>query len=573
MKKVKISRLLAGLLAGAMILTAAGCSGDTSSSNAASTPESGGGSSGETENSNFNESGWPVVNETVTLKVYGSRNSDSPEDWNDYILIQEMEDTTNVHFEFELVESSTYAEKKSVKMTSGDYPDIIKDGLSVTEIVRYAKDGVLIPLEEMQEKYCPNLLEKMDSEYGKMVAVVACTTMPDGHRYTMPTSGIAPWIGLNRIGAINTDWLEAVDMEVPTTLDEFKDVLVAFKTQDPNGNGQADEIPLCWQGAVMGTNGAWDFGLNWLADSFQCPSPQSLMNVKDGKVYFVAATEEYRNFVRWLGELYAEGLMDEQGFSQTGDQYSARLTSETPVAGVVSAWELGDNFATYDAYNHYTYLDPMTGLDGLEPTPYFSPYDTDAGRWAVTSACQYPEVAVRVADYFYEDDMRAFEWMEGRYGDEVNAEEQIRLVPCTECDLEGAYMVADPPEGVNTQTFRNKCCPASSFPYIMPTEAYEKYHHLHYTDQKADKIRAIKASENVDMEVLPTLLYTDEESEIVNQIQSNLITNVNRITAEWVMNGKIDEEWDSYLASLDGMGMNDMLTAMQAAYDRFLEAK
>ena len=73
----------------------------------------------------------------------------------------------------------------------------------------------------------------------------------------------------------------------------------------------------------------------------------------------------------------------------------------------------GDNFATYDAYNHYTYLDPMTGLDGLEPTPYFSPYDTDAGRWAVTSACQYPEVAVRVADYFYEDDMRAFEWMEG----------------------------------------------------------------------------------------------------------------------------------------------------------------
>ena len=104
-----------------MILTAAGCSGDTSSSNAASTPESGGGSSGGTENSNFNESGWPVVNETVTLKVYGSRNSDSPEDWNDYILIQEMEDTTNVHFEFELVESSTYAEKKSVKMTSGDY--------------------------------------------------------------------------------------------------------------------------------------------------------------------------------------------------------------------------------------------------------------------------------------------------------------------------------------------------------------------------------------------------------------------------------------------------------------------
>ena len=323
----------------------------------------------------------------------------------------------------------------------------------------------------------------------------------------------------------------------------------------------------------MGTNGAWDFGLNWLGDSFQCPSPQSLMNVKDGKVYFVATTEEYKNFIKWLHGLYSEGLLDDTGFSQTADQYSAKLTSETPVVGVASVWEIGDNFATYDAYNHYAYLDPMTGLNGLEPTPYCSPYDTDPGRWAVTKACPYPEVAVRVADYFYEDDMRAFEWMEGRYGDKVDAEQQIRLVPCTECNNGEAYMVADPPEGVNTQTFRMQCCPASSFPYIMPTEAYEKYHHLHYTDEKSQKIREIRASDNVDQEVLPALLYTTEESDIVNQVQADLITNANRMTAEWVVNGKIDEEWDSYIETLNGIGLQDMLKAMQAAYDRFLEQK
>ena len=110
-------------------------------------------------------------------------------------------------------------------------------------------------------------------------------------------------------------------MEMPTTLDEFKEMLIAFRDEDPNGNGQKDEIPLSWQGALMSTFGGWDFGLNWLADSFQCPSPDSLMNVKDGKVYFVGETEEYRDFVKWLHELYSEGLMDETGFSQTGDQY------------------------------------------------------------------------------------------------------------------------------------------------------------------------------------------------------------------------------------------------------------
>ena len=155
MSKEKIRRIFAGLLAGALLATAAGCSGNASSGTGSPGGESTG---GEEKNTNFNESGWPVVNEPVTLKVYGSRNSESPEDWNDYIVIQEMEEVTNVHFEFELVESSTYAEKKSVKLGSGDYPDIIKDGLSATEIIRYSNDGILIPLEEMQEKYCPNLM-------------------------------------------------------------------------------------------------------------------------------------------------------------------------------------------------------------------------------------------------------------------------------------------------------------------------------------------------------------------------------------------------------------------------------
>ena len=56
-------------------------------------------------------------------------------------------------------------------------------------------------------------------------------------------------------------------------------------------------------------------------------------------------------------------------------------------------------------------------------------------------------------------------------------------------------------------------------------------------------------------------------------MQADLITNANRMTAEWVVNGKIDEEWDSYIETLNGIGLQDMLKAMQAAYDRFLEQK
>ena len=193
--------------------------------------------------------------------------------------------------------------------------------------------------------------------------------------------------------------------------------------------------------------------------------------------------------------------------------------------------------------------------------------------WAITKDCQYPEVAVRVADYFYEDPKRNLEFLEGRFGETQSEEEQIRQVPCTVCNNGEAYMVGDPPEGVNTQVFRNKCCPAGGFPFCVPTEIYETYQHLHYTDAKAEKIRNMKANENTDMEVLPTLTYTQEESDLINQVQSDIVTNANRYAAEWVANGKIDEQWDEYMNALNGIGLQDMINAMQSAYDRFLEAK
>ena len=563
MKKNMLHRVFAGLLAGAMMVMATACSGDSSSG----AGSAGGNSSGE--DSNFNESGWPVVNEKVTLKVYGSRNSDSLEDWNDYILLQEMEEKTNVHFEFELVESSSYAERRAVKLNSGEYPDVIKDGLTVTEIVRYGKDGLIIPLEDMQEKYCPQLMAAYDSDYGKTVGMKATATMPDGHVYTFVSSGLAPFIGLNRIGCINKDWLDAVDMEVPTTLDEFTEVLRAFKTKDPNGNGKQDELPMSWCGALYSTFNTWDYGLNWLGDSFGVPAGSDLLNVTDGKATFVASTEEYKEFIKWLHELYTEGLLDETGFSQTVDQYKAKLAGDTTVVGVASVWEIGDDFATYDAYDHYVYLDSMKGLGGEEPAPYYNPYDGNVGMWAVTSACQMPEVAVRVADYFY-DEAISTEFFEGRRGEpeEVGEETQVRQIPCTECDSETAYMVADPPEGVNTQTFRNKCCPASNFPYVCSTEGYEKYQHLHYTDKKAEKIKAIK---EISPDPIGKLNYTSEEADVVNQVQSEIITYANRRAAEWVANGKIDEEWDAYLQELENMRLGEMMKIVQAAQTRFEE--
>lgn len=559
MKKQKMKRVLALILAFMMVLSAAACDeGGQSQAQPQPGSEGDGGAASGTTDANFNESGWPVVNEPVTLRVYGSRNTDQPEDWNDFELIKRMEETTGVQIEWELVEASAYDEKRSIMLASGDFPDVIKNGVSVTEMIKYGSEGAFLPLEELQEKYAPQFM----AAYDKVEGLRGTNTMPDGHSYSFAVTGFAPFIGLSRIGAINTDWLDAVGMELPTTLDELKDVLIAFRDQDPNGNGEKDEIPLSWAGALnnnLAGGVGWGMGLNWLADAFGCPDPDTHLDVVDGTVTFVPTREEYKAFIIWLNELYNEGLIDPNGFSQATDQYRAKLTAETPVVGVASVWEIGDDFADYSAYDRYAYLSPLKGLDGEDPTPFFGPYDASAGHWVVTTACENPEIAVRVADYFY-DQMISLEMLEGPIG--------VRMVDCTECDVEGAMMVADPPEGINTQTWRNQVCPAGLAPFFVENETYKQYQHLHYTDKKAEKIEDdIKPI--ADKDPVGKLNYTIEEADLVNQIQAEIMDYANRRTAEWVLNGKVEEEWDAYLQELENMNLSGWMEAAQNAQERF----
>ena len=141
------------------------------------------------------------------------------------------------------------------------------------------------------------------------------------------------------------------------------------------------------------------------------------------------------------------------------------------------------------------------------------------------------------------------------------------MVECTEGD--GGYMVADPPEGMNTQTWRFQVCPAGKIPFYARTEAYLQYQHLHYTDKKAAKIRAIAEYAPAPVGILN---YTVEEADLVSQVNAELYDFVNRRAAEWVMNGGIEDEWDAYLEEVNSMQFEEFMAAVQRAQDVFAAA-
>lgn len=490
----------------------------------------------------------------ATIHIFGSRSVNSPEDWNTMDLVKKWSKEVNVVFEWELV-ATGYNDKKALMLASGNWPDVI---MTVTdeEQIRYGSEGVFIPLQDLQKKYAPKLMAK----YAENPQMLAYNTAPDGNIYAFPFYSIGPWGGINRLQVINTTWLKNLNLKMPTTLQEYKNVLIAFRDGDPNGNKIKDEVPMSWAGALSGTHpSGWAFAPDFTSASFQCPYPYNAdhMDYRNGKVTFIPATEEYRNWVRWMGEMYAEGLLDKQGFTQGTDQYAAKLNSTPYTVGVAAVWDIGDNFTSPDAYNHYDFIPPLKGLKGENPVVQYNLGYGGRGKWAITKSCKNPEAVMRAADYCFEPDI-SVQFLEGPI--------DVRLVPCDKDNI-GALKVGPAPTGMDNTTFRDSVALFSATPAYIGLDLYAKRLHLHYTDHKVNYINTI-LKPYADPDPMPPFFMSIKEVQTKTEVWTDLCDYVNRTGAEFVINNDIDKKWDNYLAELDKIGYKKVVVAQQAAVDR-----
>ena len=178
----------------------------------------------------------------------------------------------------------------------------------------YASAGLIQPIGDLIDLYAPNYKKMMDEN----PEIEKRTMLGDGKIYSFASINTVPR-DLTFKQFINQKWLDALGLDMPETIEEFYDVLVAFKTQDPNGNGFADEIPL----SSVGLNQT----RNFLMSAFGYVSTGIEVG-DDGKVVFVPATENYWNYIQFANKLYTEGLLDKDVFSMNADKELAQKGSQ-----------------------------------------------------------------------------------------------------------------------------------------------------------------------------------------------------------------------------------------------------
>jgi putative aldouronate transport system substrate-binding protein len=503
-----------------------------------------------TDSANFNATGLPIVNEMVTLSAFVMKDPKHG-NYDEMPVLQEMEEATNVHFDWIETPRSNVQEKKNLLLASNDLPDIFMSHITDEDILIYGSQGVLIPNDELVRQYAPNLM----AIYEEHPEVEKYMTAPDGHIYTAPRiQQLAHRVNGDNM-FINQTWLDALGLDIPQTTDELAEVLRAFGSQDPNGNGQADEIPMSFIYPESASFSIYSFvGAFGALDN-----EGSHVTADEGQIRFTPAREEYRDAVRYLSGLYAEGLIDAEVFTHDVSQYTAKGNEADEIFGVFFAWFDENIVGVERAENDYVALPPLEGPGG-DRMWNTNPWAVMARQnFAMTSANEYPEVSVRWLNEAY-DLYYSYQLNAGTWG--VNIEQ-----------VGDTIVYLDPPDGMSQDEFRYQQSPAWTTPYNLDLESYSKMELGSNHTRKIDRMQNVYSQYFPPIEdIFPPAFFSQEQGDELAILRTDINEYVSQMFARWVVGeNDVDEGWDDYLTTLNRMGLDRYIEIHQEAYDSYYQ--
>ncbi|AOZ94090.1 ABC transporter substrate-binding protein [Paenibacillus crassostreae] len=498
-----------------------------------------------------NEGNSTATDGKVTLKILTQSSPLASADPNDKLINKRLEEKTGIHIDWKNYTNDVFIEKRNLAVASGDLPDAIFDAAySDYDLLKLAKNGVIVPVEDLIEQHMPNLKKVLEQapQYKAMM------TAPDGHIYSFP------WIeelgsdkesihSVDDLPWINVEWLKTLGLDMPKTTEELKQVLIAFKTKDPNGNGEADEIPMSFINKPGGEDLAFLFGSFGLGENWD-----HTVVTDDGKVIFTAAEDGYKDAVNYINELYKEDLIDIEAYTQDWNTYLSKGKDNR--YGMYFTWDKANITGMNDTYD---VMPALAGPDGHVNVTRTNGMGFDRGRMVITSKNTKLEDTAKWIDQLY-DPLQSVQNNWGTYGDETQQN-------IFELDTSTNMLKHLPLEGAAPVELRQKTSIAG------PLAILDGYYGTVTTkpDDAAWRLNLLKDVMVPDMKatnIFPKVFFSIDELDRLSTIETDLFAYVLRMRTEWYQNGKAESEWADYLKELDRLGLQEWLQIKQTGYDR-----
>ena len=522
--------------------------------------------------------------EKVTLDVFVYASNTGGGTMQDNYVTDWIEEQTNIHLNFVYDVDGDEA-KTNLNLVMSDpssMPDIfLATRWSKAETALYAEQGLLLQLDDYlaDAKRWNELNEISPSRKGDL-------TLPDGHIYTYGADGESYHNNFQNRMWIYKPWVDLLnDGKMPETTEELYDFMVKVKTQDPNGNGLNDEVPM------TGYIGGWSSDPTvWLINSFiQCNNPLSNTNptigaglaVENGKITYSVMQDAYKDALVYIHRLYKEGLLDTQTFTQDSNQFATTLNEGDHLVALHAAGRNQADKANFDSgkdgdWINWTVLEPVAGPDGVrlaarDLNNYFG-----SALGILSANCRYPEIAIALFDFLaseegtrvQSDGPKGFAWDYVTEGTSLGGGTATYKVTKIGDDFDWIgngfakeYEHVNWPSDVLIRTDH------VAYRSEILVEDTEK--NLEYILQKAAERYSVYAPD-LD-QIVPNIAFDTETAQKISEYSLTIGGYVNQATVQFITGDlDIEKEWDNYLNTLKNMGVEDYLNLYQAQYDNYM---
>lgn len=501
---------------------------------------------------------FPIVEEPITLSIFAVKNA-YIEDFTTNDFTKFYEEKTNVHLDWNVATGDTQ-QAFNLMIASGEYNDMVMGlGLSKASLLDYAEQGIFMDIKPYIDEHGYYIKEMFEKTPG----IPADLTM-DGAIYGLPTVTEGYRYDYMEKMWVYKPWLEKLNIEIPETTEEFYQMLKAFKEKDPNGNGIADEIPLAARGVSE------NHGIEPFIMSAFIPTLSSRTYVDDnGKVQFVAVQPEYREGLRYLKKLYDEGLLYSDTFILDRAKIMSIGENDPVILGAAPGMFPGMftiSNGNSQRYYEYTAIPPLEGPEGVRAAA--TAPRTYKGNFIVTTACKYPDVAVKWVDWFYSREGKSASQRTVSGG---GAERRPAREGELGYDGKQAKWAIDKVENVATKDTgmtHNRSWQNFGVYYTSFEEGISVCNYNDILDPHHEWYKAYAAHDQYKTEVyLGDLVIPSEDvaeySDIKTALQDVVVSFASFVTGA----ASLDTDWDSYVDNLNTLGLERYLEILQNAYD------
>ena len=485
---------------------------------------------------------------------------------NNRTIFKRLQEQTNVEIDWTAIQKDQWKDKIALSMAN---PEELSDFVFSAEfgdsdLLKYADQGIIIALEEYIDAYMPNLKAVFDKypEYRTM-----CTDT-EGHIWALP------WIEqlgsektaiqtVGNMSFINKKWLDFLGLEIPETVDEFEQVLIAFRDNasklQKEFNIEGSIIPM----SCIVNDGDQDPAIliNGFGEGYGDADKGRHIAVTDDKKVICAATQEgYKKGIQWLHKLKEEGLIDPEAFTQEWSTYVSKGKSGR--YGVCFSWDV----ANIDNLKDWVPLPALTA-DTTNITPQNGSFTSgfDRGRCVVTAVAKNPALVCAWLDQMYAP-MQSPQNNWGTYGEE----DEFDIFEMGKNE-EGEDMLKHAPLG-DESPVEVREAESVGGPLAILDEYYGKY--VTCPDDAQYRLDWIEEYYTPDMHtkyVYPNVFMNREDTEELSNLQADIEKTIKAKKSEWIMEGFTDADWDEYIKSLEAYGLEDYLAIFQKYLDSFYE--